>query len=207
MAMAGAGLGLTMQVMVVAMQNSVERRYLGVGTSTVTFFRSVGGSCGVALFGAIFNHRLAGELTGIAAADLLDGHSAHGGLIAALAAAPRLATTFVLVLFLAAARSGDGAGSGGRAGGDGGRVTFSTAVPSWPGGPLSGTAGFAEKPFERASERGHGARITPRHDRILASRRLDGEPPRAYPRGRGPGSCRPRTRSGAAPVSGGRGDA
>jgi EmrB/QacA subfamily drug resistance transporter len=62
MATAGAGLGLTMQVMVVAMQNSVERRYLGVGTSTVTFFRSVGGSCGVALFGAIFNHRLAASL-------------------------------------------------------------------------------------------------------------------------------------------------
>jgi hypothetical protein len=35
MAIAGAGLGLTMQVMVVAMQNSVECRYLGVGTSTV----------------------------------------------------------------------------------------------------------------------------------------------------------------------------
>ena len=35
MAIAGAGLGLTIQVMVVAMQNSVECRYLGVGTSTV----------------------------------------------------------------------------------------------------------------------------------------------------------------------------
>src|SRR5207253_2886862 len=55
MVIAGAGLGLTMQVMVVATQSSVERRFLGVATSTLTFFRSVGGSCGVALFGAIFN--------------------------------------------------------------------------------------------------------------------------------------------------------
>ena len=125
MALAGMGLGLTMQVMVVAMQNSVERRYLGVGTSTVTFFRSVGGSCGVALFGAIFNHRLGSELASIPGGDILTGSSGHaGGLLRALGtlppdvrhqvagafarslstsffvAAPCLATTFLLVLFL-----------------------------------------------------------------------------------------------------------
>jgi hypothetical protein len=60
-----------MQVMVVAMQNTVERRYLGVGTSTVTFFRSIGGSCGVAIFGAIFNARLAVELATTSAGALL----------------------------------------------------------------------------------------------------------------------------------------
>jgi hypothetical protein len=79
MAITGAGLGLTMQVMVVAMQNSIERKYLGVATSTVSFFRSVGGSFGVALFGAIFNGRLILELAGTSAGSLLPTHGSHGG--------------------------------------------------------------------------------------------------------------------------------
>jgi EmrB/QacA subfamily drug resistance transporter len=75
----GIGLGLTMQVMVISMQNTVERRHLGVATSSVTFFRSVGGSCGVALFGAIFNGRLAVELATTSAGSLFTGQSTHGG--------------------------------------------------------------------------------------------------------------------------------
>lgn len=59
----GAGLGLTMQVVVTAVQNSVERRHLGTATASVTFFRSMGGAIGVALFGAILNTRLASHLT------------------------------------------------------------------------------------------------------------------------------------------------
>ncbi len=58
----GAGLGLTMQVVVTAVQNSVERRHMGVATASVTFFRSMGGAIGVALFGAILNTRLAVHL-------------------------------------------------------------------------------------------------------------------------------------------------
>jgi len=64
MGVLGIGLGLTMQVLVLATQNSVRVADLGVATSTVNFFRSVGGSVGVALFGAIFNSRLAAELAG-----------------------------------------------------------------------------------------------------------------------------------------------
>ena len=60
MAVLGIGLGLSMQVLIVATQNSVEVSDLGVATSSVNFFRSVGGSVGVALFGALFNTRLAG---------------------------------------------------------------------------------------------------------------------------------------------------
>jgi hypothetical protein len=93
MAIAGAGLGLTMQVMVVAMQNTIERRYLGVGTSTVSFFRSVGGAFGVALFGAIFNGRLAAELAKTSAGGLLAGHGVRGGgllhMLETLAPGPR----------------------------------------------------------------------------------------------------------------------
>ncbi len=54
----GAGLGLTMQVVVTAVQNSVDRKNMGTATASVTFFRSMGGAIGVALFGAILNTRL-----------------------------------------------------------------------------------------------------------------------------------------------------
>ncbi len=59
----GAGLGLTMQVVVTAVQNSVDRKHMGVATASVAFFRSMGGAIGVALFGAILNTRLAHHLT------------------------------------------------------------------------------------------------------------------------------------------------
>ncbi len=62
MFMFGLGLGLTMQVVVTAVQNSVERRHLGTATASVTFFRSMGGAIGTALFGAILNIRLAHHL-------------------------------------------------------------------------------------------------------------------------------------------------
>ena len=55
----GAGLGCTMQVLITVVQNSVERTDIGVATSSVTFFRQMGGSFGTALFGAILSSRLA----------------------------------------------------------------------------------------------------------------------------------------------------
>ena len=55
----GAGIGLVMQVLVLATQNAVERKDLGVATSGATFFRSLGGALGVAVFGALLTHRLA----------------------------------------------------------------------------------------------------------------------------------------------------
>jgi DNA-binding MarR family transcriptional regulator len=58
----GLGLGLVLQVLVIAVQNSVGYSDLGVATSGATFFRSIGGSFGVAIFGAIFSNRLASEL-------------------------------------------------------------------------------------------------------------------------------------------------
>jgi hypothetical protein len=58
----GAGLGLTMQVLLIAAQNSVPYKELGVATSLATFSRSIGGSIGVAVFGTIFNSRLAANL-------------------------------------------------------------------------------------------------------------------------------------------------
>lgn len=58
MAVVGLGLGLVMPVLVIAVQNAVEPRDLGIATSTNSFFRSMGGAFGVAIFGSIFNSRL-----------------------------------------------------------------------------------------------------------------------------------------------------
>lgn len=62
MVVLGLGIGLVMQVMVLVTQNSVAMGDLGVATSTVSFFRSVGGVVGVAVFGALFTSRLAANL-------------------------------------------------------------------------------------------------------------------------------------------------
>lgn len=55
----GLGLGMTMQVPILAIQNSVERRHLGTATSIANFARSMDGSFGVAIFGAVLANRLA----------------------------------------------------------------------------------------------------------------------------------------------------
>jgi hypothetical protein len=64
----GLGLGLVMQVLVLAVQNAVEYAELGVATSGATLFRSMGGSIGTAALGAIFTARLTSELAGSPAA-------------------------------------------------------------------------------------------------------------------------------------------
>ncbi|MFI5661679.1 DHA2 family efflux MFS transporter permease subunit [Streptomyces sp. NPDC051684] len=58
----GAGLGLVMQVLVLIVQNAVPYEDLGVATSGATFFRSIGASFGVAIFGTIFANQLASRL-------------------------------------------------------------------------------------------------------------------------------------------------
>ncbi|MGW0564122.1 DHA2 family efflux MFS transporter permease subunit [Streptomyces sp. NPDC003016] len=58
----GAGLGLVMQVLVLVAQNAVRYEDLGVATSGATFFRSIGASFGVAIFGTVFTNRLVDKL-------------------------------------------------------------------------------------------------------------------------------------------------
>ena len=58
----GMGLGCVMQVLVLIVQNAVPYSELGVATSAATFFRSIGGSFGAAIFGAIFSNVLVGNL-------------------------------------------------------------------------------------------------------------------------------------------------
>ncbi|HET9655297.1 MAG TPA: MDR family MFS transporter [Kineosporiaceae bacterium] len=59
----GLGMGFLMQTTMLIAQNSVAQKDMGVASSSATFFRSIGGSFGVSLFGAVFNHRLTAELS------------------------------------------------------------------------------------------------------------------------------------------------
>ncbi|HEX3126906.1 MAG TPA: MDR family MFS transporter [Thermoanaerobaculia bacterium] len=62
MLLLGCGIGLIMQVLVIAVQNAVDYRDLGTATSGNTLFRSIGGSVGTAILGVIFAVRLGAEL-------------------------------------------------------------------------------------------------------------------------------------------------
>src|SRR5579884_1534233 len=125
MVILGLGLGLVMQVLVLAVQNAVNYRDLGTATSVSTFFRSIGGSFGVAIFGTIFANTLATNLTkvlppGVGSAALSGGHASpadlaklppalHNAIIHAysqsldsvfLSGVPILLAAFVLAWFL-----------------------------------------------------------------------------------------------------------
>jgi MFS family permease len=49
----GAGMGMFMQILVIAVQNSVPPEHMGVGTASVTFVRTLGGAVGSAVLGAV----------------------------------------------------------------------------------------------------------------------------------------------------------
>ena len=59
----GVGLGLCMQVLTIAVQNTVDYADLGTATSGVTFFRTLGGAFGTAVFGTIYTNALTPNLT------------------------------------------------------------------------------------------------------------------------------------------------
>ncbi|MBP3042954.1 MFS transporter [Arthrobacter jiangjiafuii] len=73
MALLGAGLGMLMQNLVLVVQNSIEVKNLGVATSAVTFFRSLGGTVGVSVLGSVLGTIVASEIkegiTALAPAD------------------------------------------------------------------------------------------------------------------------------------------
>ncbi|WP_435859004.1 MDR family MFS transporter [Streptomyces varsoviensis] len=63
MAVLGAGMGFLMQMTMLIAQNSVEMKDMGVGSSSATLFRTIGGSFGVAIFGAIFTNQVKDTMT------------------------------------------------------------------------------------------------------------------------------------------------
>jgi DNA-binding MarR family transcriptional regulator len=79
----GAGIGASLQVLIVAVQNAVSYTDLGTATGGATFFRSIGGSFGTAIFGAVFSNVLAGDLMAA-----LHGLSLPHGVTAARGASP-----------------------------------------------------------------------------------------------------------------------
>jgi hypothetical protein len=81
----GLGLGLVMQVLVLIVQNAVGYEDLGVATSGATFFRSIGASFGVAIFGTVFASRLGDKL----AAAFQGAHLPPGASADALKSDPR----------------------------------------------------------------------------------------------------------------------
>ncbi len=58
----GLGLGISMPLYIIAVQNAVPYAIMGVATSTTAFFRSIGGAFGLAIFGSVMNNRFASEL-------------------------------------------------------------------------------------------------------------------------------------------------
>ena len=88
----GLGFGMVSQLLVLAIQNAVDRRDIGIATASANLFRSLGGSVGAALFGAIFANRVSAGAGPGEIADALD--------TVFLAAAPVAALGLVVVLFL-----------------------------------------------------------------------------------------------------------
>jgi MFS family permease len=73
MMVVGLGLGMTMPVFNLAVQNAVDIRHLGVATSSMQFLRSIGGSLGTAVFGAVMASRFATGLQDRLTPDLTAG--------------------------------------------------------------------------------------------------------------------------------------
>jgi EmrB/QacA subfamily drug resistance transporter len=84
----GAGIGLCMQVLTIAVQNTVDYADLGTATSGVTFFRTLGGAFGTAVFGTIYSNALTPDLTAAVARAARTG-AADPAAIAAAAQSPQ----------------------------------------------------------------------------------------------------------------------
>ncbi|MEV6601413.1 MDR family MFS transporter [Actinoplanes sp. NPDC051346] len=63
MALVGVGVGMSMQNLVLAVQNSVALKDIGAASATVAFFRSLGGTIGVSVLGAVLAHRVTDSIT------------------------------------------------------------------------------------------------------------------------------------------------
>jgi EmrB/QacA subfamily drug resistance transporter len=101
----GLGFGMVSQILMVAIQNSVDRRDLGIATASANLFRALGGSVGVAVFGAVLAGRLGADSAGATSLPPTVGQGlaesiAHGLQGVFLVAAPIAALGLLVVLFL-----------------------------------------------------------------------------------------------------------
>jgi hypothetical protein len=103
MVVIGTGIGLFMQVVILVAQNDAPPSQIGTATSSATFFRSIGGSVGVAIFGAIFSARLTSGLERLPAAAVAQLHLTAGSVqvapnaVQALPEGPRSAFLAIFV--------------------------------------------------------------------------------------------------------------
>jgi len=95
MAIVGLGIGLVMQVLVLAVQNAVAARDLGTATSATAFFRSMGGAFGVAIFGSIFNSRLDAYLASAPPGQSVESSALRAGPEAVRALPPEARTAVI----------------------------------------------------------------------------------------------------------------
>lgn len=58
----GIGIGFTIQTFIIAVQNAVDRKHVGVSTSSITLFRTLGATVGITILGVILNRKLESEL-------------------------------------------------------------------------------------------------------------------------------------------------
>jgi EmrB/QacA subfamily drug resistance transporter len=103
LAVFGLGFGMVTQVLVTAVQNSVDRRELGMATATTGFFRALGGAAGAAVLGAVFAAQVgarASEGGGSGFEGALRSDVIHGVQDVFLVAAPLAALALIAVLFL-----------------------------------------------------------------------------------------------------------
>ncbi len=98
----GFGLGMVIQVLVLAVQNSVSPREIGVATSSATFFRQIGGSVGTAVFGTIMTARLTTELANAVPPGVQVDPGALTGSPAIIAALPQVVQDNVREAFVVA---------------------------------------------------------------------------------------------------------
>jgi EmrB/QacA subfamily drug resistance transporter len=114
----GLGFGMVTQILVVAVQNSVEQRQLGTATAATNFFRGVGGAIGAAVLGAIFAAAAPGaRVTEASVQAVAHAHRAdviHGAQVVFFAAMPIALVALLVALLLPEVplRSQDAAGAG-----------------------------------------------------------------------------------------------
>jgi MFS family permease len=95
----GLGFGMVTQVLVTAVQNSVDRRELGIATATTGFFRALGGAMGAAVLGAVFAAQ-AGIHASDSAGPALRSQVIDGVQAVFVVAAPLAALAVLIVLLL-----------------------------------------------------------------------------------------------------------
>jgi EmrB/QacA subfamily drug resistance transporter len=89
MALLGVGLGATMQNLVLAVQNNTAQKDMGAASSVVAFFRSMGGSIGVAVLGAVLSHHVAADVAaGLTRLGAPSGAAGSGGAVPDMATLP-----------------------------------------------------------------------------------------------------------------------